>query len=150
MKNNVSRRSYGQYIAIVYGEIRRSSSSRRDTSFFILAPRYVILPLSRPYVLWVQELVHDFQRYLRLKLLDFFLKIAILLSTRKFYFRPANFTFDPQILLLTRKFYFGLANQICRKYICHYRPNFWGRKVAILVGCGIIVYCVPRVQSGPF
>ena len=27
----------------VYGEIRRSSFSRRDTSFFIRVPRYVIL-----------------------------------------------------------------------------------------------------------
>ena len=59
IKKDVSRRSYGQYLHGEYTsfyilapryvvldfctEIRRSSSSRRDTSFLIFAPRYVVL-----------------------------------------------------------------------------------------------------------
>ena len=54
--------------------------------------------------------------------------------TRKFYFRPANFTFDQQISLSIRKFYFRPAklyfqpaNPICGKYM-QLSPRFSGAK----------------------
>ena len=45
------------------------------------------------------------------------------MKDKKKYFRPANFTFDPQIVFVGN--------------ICDFRPDFRGQKVAILVVCRI-------------
>ena len=86
--------------------------------FFLLLKSYVFINNSIT-ILAIVVLFWSLSIYIHPLYLNLSIDYSQLI-VRKFYFRPANFTFDPQIRFAGN--------------ICNFCPDFWGRKV---VECGI-------------